>query len=139
MKPIKSTARFKANGFTLIEVLVALVISAIGLLGLAATQIKSLQYASNSFDYTISLIQANNAVEKFWLDLCDLQSGNQAYDQAFKDSLSPPLPGYTLTLPGNFSNDFELSVNWQDERLTDNLANQVNINVSFPQLPAGCG
>lgn len=139
MKPMKSKPTITVNGFTLVEVLVALLISAIGLLGLAATQIKSLQYATNSFDYTVSLIQANNTVERFWLDLCDLQTGNQAYDQAYKNSLSPQLAGYNLSLPENFSNDFEIMVSWQDERLTDNLADQVKVNVSFPQLPASCG
>jgi len=138
MKPYKITCHKKQLGFTLIEVLVALVLSAIALLGLAVAQIKSLQYATNSFHYTVSLIQANNAVEQFWLDLCDLQQGNQAYDEGYKTSLSPELSGYYITLPDSFSNDFQLLIDWNDERLTDGLENQVQINVSFPDLPAGC-
>ncbi len=138
MKSFKGACREKQLGFTLIEVLVALVLSAIALLGLAAAQVKSLQYATNSFHYTVSLIQANNAVEQFWLDLCDLQQGNQVYDEAYKTSISPTLLGYYITLPDNFSNDFQLLINWHDERLTDGLENQVQLNVSFPDLPSGC-
>ena len=61
------------QGFTIVEVMIAMALSSIALLGLAVAQLKSLQYATNSFNYTVSLIQANNAVERTWVDLCDLQ------------------------------------------------------------------
>ena len=76
-------------GFTLIEVLIALFLSTIILLGLAAGELKSLQYATNSFNYTLSLVQANNAVEKTWSKLCDLQTGALSYDADFVSSLQP--------------------------------------------------
>ncbi len=65
--------RSKQLGFSLVEVLIALIISSIALLGLAAGQLKSLQFATNSFNYTMSLVQANNAIERTWANLCDLQ------------------------------------------------------------------
>ena len=138
MKKISIASSQANKGFTLIEVMVALVLSAIALLGLASAQIKSLQFSTNSFDYTVSLIQANNAVEQLWVDLCDLQQGVIEYNNAYKVSLSPNLTKYTLTLPENFSNSFQISVEWNDERVTDGLENKINLNVSFPQLPAGC-
>ncbi|GAL03454.1 type IV fimbrial biogenesis protein PilV [Photobacterium aphoticum] len=58
------------RGFSLIEALVALFISSVALLALAAGQLKSLQYANNSFQYTLAMIQANNAVERVWNDAC---------------------------------------------------------------------
>ena len=125
------------TGFSLIEVMIALVLSSMALLGLAAAQSKSLQYATNSFQYTVALVQANNAVEKFWLDLCDLQQGIIVYDNDYKATFIP-VAGYTLTLPNNFTNDFEINVSWVDERITDGLVNSVDLNVSFPQLPGGC-
>ena len=126
------------DGFTLIEVMVALVLSSIALLGLASAQLKSLQYATNSFDYTVSLIQANNTVEQFWVDLCALQQGNIEYNDDYKSTLSPELSQYTLTLPENFSNSFQIAVEWNDERVTDGLDNKIQLNVSFPQLPSSC-
>ncbi|MFM9785977.1 type IV pilus modification PilV family protein, partial [Streptomyces scabiei] len=47
----------KQNGFSLLEVMLSVVITGIALLGLAAAQLKSLQYATNSFNYTVSLVQ----------------------------------------------------------------------------------
>lgn len=47
----------KQAGFSLLEVMISVVIAGIALLGLAAAQLKSLQYATNSFNYTVSLIQ----------------------------------------------------------------------------------
>ena len=54
---------FKQRGFTLVEVLIGLALSSVALLGLAVGQLKSLQFATNSFNYTLSLVQANNAIE----------------------------------------------------------------------------
>lgn len=132
--PIK---KLHQKGFSLIEVIIALALSSLALLGLAAAQSKSLQYATNSFHYTIALVQANNAVEKFWLDLCELQQGRISYDNAYKATFVP-LTGYTITLPNNFTNNFEVNISWVDERVTDGLRNSVDLNVSFPQLPSGC-
>ena len=48
-------------------------IASIALIGLGVTQLKSLQFANNSFDYTVSLVQAQNAIERMWPNLCNLQ------------------------------------------------------------------
>ncbi|OUS27735.1 prepilin-type N-terminal cleavage/methylation domain-containing protein [Thalassotalea sp. 42_200_T64] len=133
---------FRQKGFSLLEVMIALIISAIALLGLAAGQVKSLQFARNSFDYTVSIIHANNAVERIWIDICQLQDARQAFDQQYIESLTPALQRYTLTLTGvaegSFANDFTVSVQWSDQRMTDDLPNAAAINASYPQLPAGC-
>lgn len=138
MKKLPLTSSLSNKGFTLIEVMVALVLSAIALLGLASAQIKSLQFSTNSFDYTVSLIQANNTVEQLWVDLCDIQQGVIEYNADYKASLSPSLTKYRLTLPATFSNSFQISVEWNDDRVTDGLENKINLNVSFPQLPSNC-
>ena len=57
------------KGFTLLEVMIAVVVAGIALLGLAAAQLKSLQYATNSFNYTVSLIQAQNTIEQILYSL----------------------------------------------------------------------
>jgi len=138
MKTIDS----RNKGFTLIEVLIALIVSSIALLGLASGQLKSLQYATNSFNYTVSLIQANNAIERMWGDICDLQSGDLAFDQAYISSLNPEFDAYNLELDGvavgTFDNDFIIKVKWNDERMADGLDSQIAINAAFPQLPDDC-
>ena len=49
MKSFSKSMRRTSLGFTLIEVLVALLILAIGLLGIAALQFKGLRYSNDSF------------------------------------------------------------------------------------------
>ena len=143
MKHIRSPQR----GFSLIEVMIAMFVSCVALLSLAAGQLKSLQYASNSFQYTVALIQANNAVERVWADACDLQHGVKAFDQTYIDDvLAPDVSGYSMTLIGTaanaFNNNFTINVSWVDERVNnENPAindNQININAAFPQLPSTC-
>lgn len=135
------------TGFSLVEVMIAMFVSCVALLALAAGQLKSLQYANNSFQYTVALIQANNAVERVWADACDLQHGAKAFDQAYIDNtLAPDIAGYSMALIGTaanaFNNNFTINVSWTDERINnENQAindNQININAAFPQLPSTC-
>lgn len=126
------------SGFTLVEVLIALFLSTIILLGLAVGELKSLQYATNSFHYTLSLIQANNAVEKTWARLYELQKGDVAYNLDFIESLQPQFDDYTLTLtPGAgslFKNELLIDVSWDDDRMTDELENRIRIEAMYPQI-----
>lgn len=134
-------------GFSLIEALIALFISSLALLALAAGQLKSLQYANNSFQYTLALIQANNAIERVWDDACELQHGVKDFDQTYIDTtLSPKLVGYSMKLVGvaanAFSNNFTVNVSWTDARINNKDQkindNQININAAYPQLPSSC-
>lgn len=124
------------GGFSLVETMVALVVSSFALLGMAAGQLQSLKYASNSFDYTLSLLQANNAVEQTWANLCDLQKGTVAFADVTPTS---QFNKYTIDFVNNFNSDnFRVGVSWSDKRMTDNLANRVEIEASFPDISGSC-
>ena len=128
-------------GFSLIEILVSVFIAAIALLGLAAGEINSLRFANNSFNHSLSIIQANNAIEKLWVNICELQDGRQAYDSTFRNSIYAPQVSTfeVVTSPATtFNNVIEVTVSWQDLRMTDNLQSQIQLNATYPQLPAGC-
>lgn len=134
-------------GFSLLEVLVSMFIASIALIGLGVTQLKSLQFANNSFDYTISLVQAQNAIERMWPELCELQhnSPSKFELQAFRDSLKPPESlafRYTLDLPENYSNEMAITVAWNDLRVPEQnnnqLLNQITLNASFVEVPNVC-
>lgn len=147
----------RLEGFSLVEVLVAIVLVAIGLLGLAAAQVKTLQYASSSLQQTVASIQAQNVIERLWPDLCRLQQGNQPFDEAFITSLMPDAEldpvGYSATVPDY---DFSVSpltaaaaqpllsvtIRWTDRRQRDQSNEQLDIAAGFPWLrngnPAGC-
>lgn len=135
----KKLSSTKQQGFTLIEVLIALVLSSVALLGLAAGQLKSLQYATNSFNYTLSLVQANNAIERTWGSLCDLQSGSLSYDTSYNtENFLPQINAYTLIatpLPGNtFTNNLDIMVSWSDARMADENASVIRIKAQYPQI-----
>ncbi|MFY8350267.1 type IV pilus modification PilV family protein [Pseudoalteromonas sp. SSM20] len=122
----------KQRGFSLIEAMVATVVSAIALLSLGVGQVKSLQYASSSLDYTLSLIQANNAVEQSWANLCELQNGTLTLNDL---NVATQTDKYVIEFPNGFDvDDFEIRVSWSDERMTDNLANTAGLNVKLPRV-----
>lgn len=148
-------------GFSLIEVLVAILLATFGLLGLASAQIKALQYAGSSLSYTVATIQAHNAVERIWPQLCALQQGSLDFDEDFITTLQPQddldPAGYQLTFADFAFNVspyqpapaaplplsmLELTVSWNDRRLNDGEANSMDIQSSFPWLrngnPTGC-
>lgn len=134
------SALSQQQGFTLIEVMVALVLSSVALLGLAAGELKSLQYATNSFNYTVSLIQANNAIEQTWVNLCNLQNGTTTYDDAYATSfLNPQIDTYRLTAtPGASSlgifNELDITVNWTDARMADTNNSVIRLIATYPQI-----
>ncbi|MCC9660806.1 prepilin-type N-terminal cleavage/methylation domain-containing protein [Pseudoalteromonas sp. MB41] len=130
----------KQQGFSLLEVMISVVIAGIALLGLAAAQLKSLQYATNSFHYTVSLIQGQNSIERLWPHICDIQKTNPGLfqDATFRASLSPQVSDYELILPAVYNNDMQINVSWVDKRMTDNAENQISLNASFPDLSAVC-
>jgi len=137
-----SSMRQTQHGFSLIEVLIAMLIAGFALISLGVGQLKSLQYATNSYHYTVALIQANNSIERVWNDICQLQDARQDFDQAYINGLKPDSAAYVMTLDrvtvNNFGNRFTVNVSWSDERMTDGLDNNVSINATYPQFSAGC-
>lgn len=59
------------KGFTLVEVMVALVVLSIGLLGIAAMQLQGLKNAHSSYQRTIASIIAMDASERLWIKLAE--------------------------------------------------------------------
>ncbi|MBD1584283.1 type IV pilus modification PilV family protein [Pseudoalteromonas sp. S16_S37] len=134
-----------SKGFSLIEVMVSLVIASIALLGLAATQLRTLQYATNSFDYTVSLIQGQNAMERIWSRLCVIQHDDPTLfqDQTFRDWLLPSQAmrsTFTVSVPQTYKDEMVITVSWIDERMKTNIdgANQVTLNATFMSLLSTC-
>jgi len=66
----------RPQGFTLIEILVALVILLVGLLGIAAMQLRSVQNSHASYERSIVTLQARDLVERMWAGICTLYLPN---------------------------------------------------------------
>ncbi|WP_151442379.1 type IV pilus modification protein PilV [Halomonas lysinitropha] len=56
-------------GFTLIEALVALLVLAVGVLGLATMQLKAMQGAHVSYQRSVATMAAQDMVERLWIQL----------------------------------------------------------------------
>lgn len=59
----------RQQGFTLLEVLIAIVVLSFGLLGLAALQLKALQDSHSSYQFSIANLAAKDIRERLWAAL----------------------------------------------------------------------
>lgn len=64
------------RGFSLIEALIALVVLSIGLIGVAAMQLKALQSATAGYQRSVATLAAVDAQERLWAELAQLTNGN---------------------------------------------------------------
>jgi type IV pilus assembly protein PilV len=79
------------HGFSLIEVLVALLVLSIGLLGLAALQTTSLQYNTGSYFRTQSTFLAYDIIDRMRANIAAVvDSDNNGYDQPTTTMVTPP-------------------------------------------------
>ncbi|EHJ94944.1 type IV pilus modification protein PilV [Vreelandella boliviensis] len=80
------------RGFSLIEALIALVVLSIGLIGVAAMQLKALQSANAGYQRSLASVAAVDAQERLWAALTTLNPGetcedidSSAVEDAWKD------------------------------------------------------
>ncbi|MFC0118982.1 prepilin-type N-terminal cleavage/methylation domain-containing protein [Pseudoalteromonas xiamenensis] len=129
-----------AQGFSLLEVMVSIVVAGVALLGLAATQLKALQFATNSYHYSLALVQGQNAIERMWIEQCQLQHGvvDRYNEASFKQAIQPQSRVFELIMPNAFAKNMAVSVRWFDERMENSLDNQIRLSVAYPTLPNNC-
>lgn len=114
----------RTKGVSLIEVLVAIVVLSIGLLGVAGLQLRALKTADASFQRTIANIQAQDLVERYWAGVCSMPNVTQR--RAIEDlwraaqEANPTLPQWTanvaaiLNMADDELNFFQLNISWVD-------------------------
>jgi type IV pilus assembly protein PilV len=85
--------RARQSGFTLIEVLVALLILAIGLLGLASLQLTSLKFNTDAYIRTQSTLLAYDIIDRMRLNRAAVAAGS--YDVADGSSADAKVSAYT--------------------------------------------
>ena len=72
----------RQRGFSLIEALIALVVLSIGLIGVAAMQLKALQSANAGYQRSVASVAAVDAQERLWAQMATLNSGQTCEDIA---------------------------------------------------------
>ena len=119
------------RGFTLIEVLVALLVLSVGLLGTAAMQLQSLQGAHAAYQRSIASLAAQDAQERLWAEVAEIpgvppcptsELGNvqSAWRTHWTDSgnVTVVLPGFSQSTIQQSGDDckFIITVGWDEQR-----------------------
>lgn len=68
------------RGFSLVEALIALLVLSLGLVGVAAMQLKALQSATQGYQRSVASVSAVDAQERLWAQLAVLDSGQTCED-----------------------------------------------------------
>ena len=124
-----------SRGVTLIEVLVTLLVLALGLVGMAALHVNVLKNAHSSYYRSIASIMALDYEERLWLEIADpeavgcvtLADGNGIATEMILEWASGGIfiPGAAIALtrrtdPQDTTNprwvEFDLAVTWAEER-----------------------
>ena len=121
-----------ARGFALLEIMIAMLVGAVALLGLGTLQLKTLQSAYSSLDYTIATIHANNLIEGVWSDLCANKVSGAVYTstvQSWRQTLPQSISASVAT---SFSSSAVYQLTWNDARQSDN--NSLSLQVTYPDI-----
>ena len=80
----------RAHGFSMLEVLVALLVLSVGLLGLAALQTMGLKFNTQSYQRTQAVLNAYDIIDRVRANPSGILTGS--YDNIGKDDTPPSLP-----------------------------------------------
>lgn len=98
------------QGFTLLEALIAMFITASALLGLGLLHLKSVQQSQLATQRTIANIQANDLVDRMWANVCSLSTQQARIITSWQGRWDPTTAG---TLASNQSAMHQLLNSWQ--------------------------
>jgi len=143
----------KQQGFTLFEMLIAMFIATVAVLGLVMLELTILRSSQSSFNYTLATIEANTLADKVWMNLCEIKGTSSPsegkyttiYDNWVSDLASSSVnytsftgktsaSGSTLLL----END-DIVVSWVDKNFVANAEqDQAVLSVNYPLFSGEC-
>jgi type IV pilus assembly protein PilV len=120
------------RGFALLEIMIAMLVGAVALLGLGTLQLKTLQSAYSSLDYTIATIHANNLIEGVWSNLCANRVSGAVYTSTVQSWRQTLPPSVSATVATSYSDSAVYNLTWNDARQSDN--NSLSLQVTYPVI-----
>ncbi|WP_282041537.1 type IV pilus modification protein PilV [Halomonas alimentaria] len=142
------------RGFTLIEALVALLVLSIGMLGVAAMQLKALQGAHAAYQRSIASLAAQDAQERLWAQLAVGGGTCPSWDDAknigsddgiapWEDSWSEYLRDFDSEEAGvggsvspsatpNDDCEFDITVSWSESRFSNEDEPEFSYTIRLP-------
>ncbi|MFP4278042.1 MAG: type IV pilus modification protein PilV [Wenzhouxiangella sp.] len=136
--PMPPLAGLQSRGFSLIEVLVALLVLTMGILGITSLQTLTLKHSHSSFQRTVAVVQANDLVERLWAEICELPgNGDDIRDEWRLAHQNGDLDQWQgelelVSSSGETPFRYEITINWTDARLDS--AEQFQYQASIPEM-----
>lgn len=131
-------SRPASRGFTLIEALVALVVLSIGLLGVAAMQLKALQSAHAGYQRALVSLMAIDAQERAWAMMSQSSSKDCSVSGGFMDweaDWSSVVDfNYSVGVVGSNPCEYEVEISWLDHRFAEEGQNVFSYRFRLPVL-----
>ncbi|MFY0992110.1 type IV pilus modification protein PilV [Halomonas sp. C05BenzN] len=132
-------SRPSSRGFTLIEALIAVLVLSLGLLGVAAMQLKAVQSAHLSYHRSIATLAAQDVVERLWVELgeappnCpDASLVNGTGTESWHAEWINHLPNLSSTPVAKVGCEYTITVDWDDARFSGENVSQLIYIVRLP-------
>lgn len=140
MRKVKILQR--SAGFGLLEALIALVVTTVGLLAVATLLSRSLQFSHSSYQRSVAVSQAVDLSERMWAGACALDTSLNSIVSAWRadhqgtkgmSQWSATVTPDTSVTPARYTID----INWEDERFERTGADSYSFSyvVSVPEFP----
>ena len=126
------------GGFTLIEVLVAMVISSIAILGMMMLQLQSLKYSQSSYERSLVTIQALDLKERVWTSICDPTASFNQLTNQWIDQHNNSLHGWegnaSITSASDKTHRVAVEILWSDRVDSDSGKSSLAYSFLIPSL-----
>ena len=144
-----SSLRLRGGGFTLVEVLIALVVLSIGMLGIAALYLESLRASRAALVRTEAVTLASDIADRIRANrnplnaydcggTCDANEGGNAVAiadlNAWRAAVAAQLPGGTTSITyaaaaANATNIYTVTIGWTEVGYTDPLTYVLRVEI----------
>jgi type IV pilus assembly protein PilV len=130
-----SSARRRQGGFTLIEVLVALLVFSLGVLGVVGMQARAVQFSTQAGDRARAAMLANEIVAQMWAQQSAKLDDDRiaSWQKRTKDGLPSGAGTVTTTTAVDGSVTAKVTVTWQAPSMSGtSSSNQFITSVAMP-------